>query len=446
VAFSPITLDWRALGFALGVSLLVGIGFGLVPALGATRGSLTDALKDGSARSRDGAPTSVGRRGLVVAEIALALILLAGSGLMIHSLSKLLAINPGYDGRNVLTFRIGIPPDGLPRDSMPAFYDRIDARLRALPGVTDVALGNCAPLSGGCSTAAIQFHDRPATDLAHAPSIGVHWATPNWFSALRVPLRRGRLIADGDRLGTPQVVVVNDVAAQQFWPAENPIGKRVEISMGGFDDAEVIGVVGSVRVKADSSPRPEVYVAFAQSPRPGMMVFLRSARDPNRLVPDVRRVMHEVAPQLPIYDLRTMDDRAAGATAQARFTAMLLGLFALTALSLAAVGIYGVMSLVVTARTREIGIRVALGADRGRVQRLVLGESALLAGIGGIIGLAGALAATRVLRSVLFDLAPTDPVTYVTIVALLAATVGAASWIPARRASRVNPVVALRAD
>jgi putative ABC transport system permease protein len=216
--------------------------------------------------------------------------------------------------------------------------------------------------------------------------------------------------------------------------------------MGNMDDAEVIGIVGDVRQHADSAAGPDVYVSYYQAANPRMMIFIRSTRDPIALAADVRRAVREIAPQYPVYDMQTMNARAADATARARFSAVLLTLFAVTALSLAAIGIYGVMSLAVSARTREIGIRIALGADRGRVQRLVVGEGATLVAAGAVVGLVGASLSTRVLQTLLFDLTPTDPTTYVAIVVLLAGAAMLASWLPARRASRVDPLTALRAD
>jgi putative ABC transport system permease protein len=245
----------------------------------------------------------------------------------------------------------------------------------------------------------------------------------------------------------PKVVVINETAARRYWPNDDPIGKRIGVGQGGFSDgAEVIGVVGDVRQWADSLARPDVYLPYYQSPNSRMMIFLRTAGDPTTLGPAVRAAIRELAPRYPVYDMQSMTERAAAATAQARFSAALLGLFALTALSLAGIGIYGVMSIAVTTRTREIGIRIALGADRSRVQGLVVGEGIALVSLGVVIGVGGALVATRVLRSLLFDLTPSDPITYVTIVAVLGAAAIVASWIPARRASRVDPVVALRAE
>ena len=441
VAFSSISLDWHALAFTFVVSLIVGVLFGLAPALGAARESFTGALKGDRVLG-----AGSGRRTLVVAEVALALVLLAGSGLMIRSLANLLAINSGFDGSGVLTFRLTLPPGSVPRDSMPGFYSQLVDRVRAVPGVTDVALDNCAPTGGWCSRTGLERIGVPGSDIMHSPLIGADLVTPNWFSLMRVHVKRGRVYTDADRIGAPKVLVLNEAAAKTFFGADDPIGKRVSIGMGGMDSVEVIGIVGNVRQQPDSTPGPVAYLSYNQAPRPGMIVFVRTARDPAAIGQEVRRAVHDVAPQLPVYDMLTMSERAAAATAQARFRAVLLALFAITALSLAVVGIYGVMSLAVTARTREMGIRIALGAESGRVQRLVIGEGIGLVSVGAVIGIAGALAATRLLRTFLFDLTSSDPLTYAAIVVVLGGAAIAASWIPARRASKVDPVVALRAE
>jgi putative ABC transport system permease protein len=268
---------------------------------------------------------------------------------------------------------------------------------------------------------------------------------------LHVPFERGRLISSADRAGAPKVVLINETAARTYWAGENPLGKRASINASV---AEVIGIVGDVRQFVDSLPKPEVYLPYPQapslpyviSPHSQMMIFVRTNGAPVAAAASVRRAIHELAPLYPVYDIQPMTTRAAGAAAQSRFSAVLLGLFAATALSLAIVGIYGVMALAVTARTREIGIRIALGADPSRLRRLVVSEGARLVSVGVILGLVGALACTRVLQNLLYDLSPTDPITYVAMVVLLGLATVAASWVPARRASSVDPVAALRAD
>ena len=447
VNFGGIRLDLPAFGFAVGATILTGLLFGLVPALLATRPSLTAALKDGAVRERSSGGRRFGpRNALVVIEIALALVLLAGSGLMLRSLAKLVAVDPGFDAQPVLTLRLTSSPGVRARDSLPGFYQQLLGRLAALPGVTDAALGDCPPLAGGCNGTSMILRDRPPAADGGDPMVGVHWVTPRWFSALRVPLKAGRGFEDSDRLGRQKVVLVSEGTARRYWPNESPLGRPVAVNQGGFGDtAYVIGIVGDVRFRtAESPPEPDVYIPYYQSPRGGAIVYLRTAGDPGALTDAARRVIHEMAPDLPVYDVRTLSARVADATAQARFSAVLLVLFAAAALILAAIGIYGVMSFSVAQRTREIGIRVALGAARRDVLRLVVGHGTALAIAGSIIGLIAALAATRVLRSLLFDVAPSDPPTYALVVALLALAAIVASWIPARRAARVDPAEALR--
>jgi putative ABC transport system permease protein len=443
VALSSIDLDWRALAFTLVTSLAVGLLFGLAPAFAGIGAAPAGAIKSERGSGERGA--GAGRRMLVIAEVALALVLLAASGLMIRSLAKLLATDGGFDGSSVLTFQLAPIPGSLQRDSMPGFYADILDQVRVVPGVTAAALNSCAPMSGTCAAA---FFSRPGAEAANMNAlIDVDWVTPNWFSVMHVPLEEGRTFTADDRARTPQVVLLNKRAVKRFFGSEDALGKRISLGgFGGITNAEVIGIVGDVRQPPDSTAGAIAYVSYAQSPRPNMMVFVRTSRDPAAISRAIRRAVREAAPQFPVYDMETMTERTADATAQARFRVALLSAFALVALALAAIGIYGVMSFAVAARTREIGIRVALGAEGARVQRLVIGEGLRLVGVGAIIGLAGALAATRVLRTFLFDLTPADPLTYVGVVLLVGAAALLASWIPARRASRVDPAVALRAE
>ena len=445
VGFDSIRLDTRALVFAFGVTVVVGLLFGLLPALRATRADLTRDLKEGSTATRGGRRVGASRRSLVVAEVALALVLLAGSGLMIRSLGNLLSVDPGFDSRNMLTLRLSVPAGDIAPDSMPGFYEQLQSTIAAVPGVQQVALSDCPPLNNGCNGTIMTFADRPQTSSGNA-MVGVHWVSPSWFATMRVPLRRGRLFSETDRLGTPKVVLINEAAARAYFRDEDPIGKKVAVYQGGFHTgAEVIGIVGDVRFGTiDSTARPDVYISYGQARVPRMMIFVRTAGDPWAAASSVRAAIRDFAPRNPLYDIRAMHERVANASAQTRFSAVLLGFFAAVALSLAVMGIYGVMSFAVAQRTGEIGIRMALGAGRSRVLRLVIRDGALLAATGVLIGFVAALGATRVMRSLLFEVTTTDPWTYVGMAVILAAAALLASWIPARRAAGIDPMVALR--
>jgi putative ABC transport system permease protein len=448
VNFGTIHLDARALAFAIGAALFTGVLFGLVPAIQATRPRLTDALKEGTSETPSASPLLrrvTTRNVLVVVELALALVLLAGSGVMVRSLSNLLGVSPGFDPANVLTLRLTSAQSVRARDSLPVFYQTLISELRALPGVISVAAGNCPPLAGGCNQTMIFFRDRPAPALGTDPLVGVHWVTPDWFRTLRVPLLSGRGFTDADRLGARRVVLVNATAARRFWPAESPIGHPIGVGQGGFDTAYVVGVVGDVRFETiDSLPAADVYLPYYQSPRNGGIFYLRTSVPPGTLSAAARRTIHGLAADLPVYDVRTMAARVGDATTEARFSALLLALFAGAALVLATLGIYGVISYAVAQRTREIGIRVALGADQARVLRLIVGQGLALTGAGITLGIAVAIGTTHVLRSLLYNVTPRDPATFAVVIALLTIAAIAASVVPGRRAARLQPSAALR--
>jgi len=444
ISFQSIRLDPAAFAFAAGLTIVTGLVFGLVPALQSTRPSLAGDLKTETARFA-GTRGLTSRNALAVVEIALAVVLLAGSGLMIRSLANLIGVRPGFDAERVLTMRFNLI--GVGQDSMPAFYDQLVTRLGSIPGATDVGLADCPPLNGGCNGTILVHRDRPAPAPGAEPNVGVHWVTPGWFTTMRVPLRSGRVFANSDRRGTQKVVVVSETAARRYWPGEDPIGRPVSVFQGGFDvdTAYVVGVVGDVRFGTlDSLPEPDVYLSYYQSARGRMMMFVRTAGDPRSVIGAVRREVAALAPGVPLYDVRPMRERVADAMGYARFSATLLAAFAMVALALAALGTYGVISFGVSQRTKEIGIRVALGATRQNVLRLVVGQGVGLAVIGGALGVMGALATTRVLRSLLYGVAPSDPATLVAIVVVLVVAVIVASWLPARRAAGVHPAEALR--
>jgi predicted permease len=448
--FSTIRLDGVALGFTFIVAIATGMLFGLVPAIQSTRPQLTETLRGGGgAAPRQGHLRGINsRRVLIVAEVTLAVVLLAGSGLMIRSLTKLMRVHPGFDAGSMLTLRLTLPPGERPRDSLPGFYDDLLQNIAGIPGVTSVAMADCPPLNGGCNGTVIAFPDRGDVPLNQAPDIGIHTTSPNWFTTLRVPLIRGRLYTDADRLDQSKVLVISESAAKKFWPHEDPIGKQVKVYQGGFDTgATIIGIVGDVRFNTiDSLPVADAYASYNQAPRSRLMLFIKTTGDPSAVAAPVRQTIHSLVPAYPVYDIQTMSSRVAASSAHARFSALLLGLFAAVALALAIVGIYGVMAFAVVQRTREIGIRIALGAGRGRVLRMVIGEGVALAATGAGLGIVAALALTRVLTSLLYDVAPSDPLTYVALTALLGGTALVAAYLPARRASRVDPVDALKGE
>ncbi len=447
VNFSSIHLDGTAFAFAAVLTIATALLFGLVPAIRATRPSLTGALTDGSERTPQRRLRAFSSRNvLVVAEIALALVLLAGAGLMLRSLANLLAVRPGVDPKNMLTVRMTAPM-GYGRDSLPGFYAMMLERLAAVPGITGAALSDCPPVGGACNGTVVNLRDRPPVAAGAERSVGVHWISPNWPTVMRIPLQRGRLFTAADRAGMPKVVIVNETAARTLWEGENPIGRPISVGQGGFwqDTARVVGVIADVRYDdLTSATGAEVYLSYHQSPYGRLTLFLRTAGDPNAAIPSVRRAMGDIAPGTPLFAIRTMEDRVADAMSHERFSTLLLALFAAVALALATMGTYGVISFTVAQRTREIGIRVALGATRADVVRLIVGQGILLVAVGAVLGIAGAFAATRVLRSLLYGVAPTDPVVLAAIVALLATAVILASWIPARRAAGVHPTEALR--
>ena len=369
---------------------------------------------------------------------------------MIRSLTKLVEIDPGFDGTNVLTARLALPGGAIKRDSLPAFYTQLLDRVSALPGVAAASLGDSPPLAGGNSSTGINLMDRPAVDFSLMPRVNVIWATAGWFDVLRVPLKRGRVFASTDRAGAPGVVLVSETGARKFWPGESPIGKRVAIGVGGFDGAhggaEVIGVVGDVHTRPDSLPGPTLYLPYAQSPQSRIILFIRTAVEPTSLAASLRAAVHDMAPEYPLYDVQTMAARTATATAPARFSSGLLGLFSIIALALAAVGIYGVTAVLVGQRTKEIGIRMAVGADARTIVAMVVSQGLRVTAIGTAIGLVLAVVLTRLLRTLLFDVSTTDPPAYVIATLVFGAAAALASWIPARRAARVDPLETLRTE
>jgi putative ABC transport system permease protein len=441
-ALGAIHLDSRALLFTLAAAVLSGILFGLAPAVESSRGTLEGLRGSGGRTIAAG-----GKSALVVVEIALAVVLLIGATLMLKSFGRLIATRSGIDPENVLTLRISVRNAQAPAAAT-AFFHELESRVSALPGVLSAGMSNCHAFAGACNSTLITFPDRPPVPRGTEPGTGAHFVSPAYFRAMKIPLLRGRWFKEADGADAPKVIVISETAARRFWPGEDPIGKRAGIGQGFRGDAEVVGVVGDVRYgQVDEPPKPDVYESYLQAiGRTGMILFVRTTGNPAALLPAIQREVRTLNSDQPVYDVKTMNERIRDATARSRFSALLLAVFAAIALLLAAVGIYGVMAYLVTERTREIGIRVALGAGSRDVLAMVLRRGAILSLAGIALGVAGSLAATRILRTMLYEVKPEDPSTYCAVSLLLAAVALAASYIPARRACAVDAATALRSD
>jgi predicted permease len=443
ISLDSIRIDGAVLVFMLGASVATGLLFGVLPALQATRREVCQDLRS-TPQYRAGRSRVLGPRNmLVVAEIALSLVLLVSAGLLLNSLAPRLAIEPGTVTSKVLTFRLMLSDQVNPAHRV-ARLEELESRLAGLAGVTAAGLADCPPVGGRCGTTALWFRDRPNQIDA---KVGRHVVSAGYFDTMKIPLQRCRLFTPADRLDATKVAIVSATAARTLWPGEDPIGKPVALGMNGFGDrVEVIGVVGDVRYGAiEEPPRADVYVSFRQAPG-NTGGFVRTVGDPRAVIGAVRLAVRAVDPLAPIYEMATMRERVRMATLAASFSTGVLGIFAGIALALAAVGVYGVLSQAVGARTREIGVRMALGAQPADIIWLVLARGLALALTGVALGHGGAAVASRSLKSFLYEVAPYDAVTYAALSATLTMVGLAAAYLPARRATRVNPVVTLRAE
>jgi len=442
-----VSLDLPVLLFAAGIALAAGLLFGVVPALQVARTSPLQALRDGTRVSGRGGYI---RAGLVVSELALALMLLAGAGLLARSFAALLQVPPGFAADRLLTFTAALPTrtyiSGAERTG---FFERAATDLARLPGVRAVTFTTTLPVAGRGSGAWFNMLDRPVPADQTPPALPNRFVRANYFDTIGIPIVSGRAFTEHDWRDGPRVVIISASVARRFYPDRNPIGQR--IYMGAPDnrvvpDAEIVGVAADVKQRGLDEERPEaVYVPHAAQPTmPSFTFALRTAGDPAALGSAVRDVIRQLDPGVPVLRLQTMDDILGRATAPARSTALLVGLFAGVALTLALIGVFGVLSYNVSQQTAEFGIRMALGASAGTVQRHVLrrGMQPVFAGVG--LGLAGALGLAQFMRTLLFGVTPADPLTLSAVVALIVATAALAAYLPARRATRVDPVQALR--
>lgn len=442
-------LDLRVLGFALLVSLVAAVGFGLVPAFQTSRIHLNDLLKDGARTSGTGPGNRV-RSGLIIVEVALSLVLLVGAGLLLNSFVRLSQVPPGVDPRNVLTLQVTLPqnkyPDAARRTE---FFERSLERISALPGVEAAGVVGKRPVRGGSMDTTFLIAGRSdAPPTGHG--VDFDFCSPDYFRAAGIPLRQGRLFAWSDKVGSPRVVIINEALARLHFPNQDPMGQRIhlDVASGKLDEGwEIVGVVGDVRQHGlAEEARPCVYRPQAYSFMESGNLLVRTADAPMALTEAVRKAVLEIDPNQPVANVRTLENAIAGSLSQRRFVLVLLAGFAGVALLLAAIGLYGVIAYAVTQRTREIGIRMALGATRRDVQSLVVGHGMKLAVIGLVLGLAGAMGLTRVLGRMLYEVKPTDPATFAGVTLVLLGVALFSCWLPARRAARVDPMVALRSE
>ena len=449
---SNIQLDAAVLAFTLIVSLATGLIFGLVPAWQASVVDLNTALKTGARAGTGGEHKHRLRNALVVSEIALALVMLVCAGLLIQSFARLGRVSPGVQTERLLTARIQLPSAAYPKnENMIAFFDQFLPRIRALPGVESASTIVPLPLSGGnmVTDFDIEEHPLPEGQQNAAP---VRIIATEYFKTMGIPIRQGRVFDENDRMDSTPVVIVNERFANKFFPGQNVLGKRIKPGFSADETGEkmreIVGVVGNVKhlaLKNDDSP--EMYLPRTQIPLDIVSLVVRSSvSDPAALTSAVRKELAAMDSSIPLTSVRVFDEYISRSLARPRFNALLLSIFAGTALFLTAIGIYGVMAYSVSQRTNEIGIRIALGAAQSAIFRLVVGQAMTLVGISLVLGLIGAFAATHLLNSLLYGVRSWDPLTFVAIVFLISIVAFLAAWLPARRAARVDPVVALRTE
>ena len=439
-----LAIDARVLFFLAGISALAGVLFGLVPALQATRTNLNESLKEGT-RATAGGSAGRTRRVLAVAEIALALVLLTGAGLLLRSFAALLDVNPGFVTSNLLTLETQTPPvkynDAQVRANL---FNEMFRALEALPGVESAAGTTRVPLGTGVSTR-LAIEGRPQA-AGQETEVEFRRTSLNYFRAMKIPVVAGRVFTETDTQTGEPVAVINQMLARQVWPGEDPIGQRVRFFTNpNAPWFTIVGVVGDVKHFGLESPvRPEIYMTFEQGPPTAPILVVRTSGDPTAMIASVRRALRAIEPELVIYGEISMDQRVSKSVAQRRFNTLLLGGFAALAVLLAAIGIYGVISYSVAQRIHEVGLRMALGAQPSHIRKMVLADALRLAAGGVVVGLAGAMALTRFLASLLYGVGATDAVTFTATTVFLVGVALAACWIPARRATRVDPMVALR--
>ncbi|HEV8133607.1 MAG TPA: ABC transporter permease [Pyrinomonadaceae bacterium] len=447
-----VSVDLRLLGFTFLVSMLTGLAFGLWPALHATGGSLNQSLKDAGSRASEGKRSLFSRNVLIVTELALAQVLLIGAGLLIASYVRASQIDPGFNPDHVLSAKIAPSAKKYPDPkSRVQFYSQVIEQLRTLPGINSVGMVMNLPLSGASMNRGFSVEGRPEPKPDENVAMDYQVVNSDYFATLDIPILRGRGLTEQDNDTAPRVIVINEAMARRYWPNEDPVGKRMAIGESSKDTSwrTIVGIAGSVRhASLTEEPVPCAFIDYRQDVESWsrMAFVMKTKTDPASLISEVRSSLVAIDPQQPVYAIEPLEKLVEGSVAPRRFVMSLIGSLAFVALTLALVGIYSVISFSVNERTREIGIRMALGANRGDVLRMVLGQGMRVSAIGIVAGLGIAFAVTRLLRTLLFEVSATDPRTFALVVALLTLVALLACYLPARRATRVDPLEALRSE
>ena len=440
-----IGLDLRVVGFTLVVSLLTGILAGLAPALRAARPSLDPDLRNGRGGEAEGWRRNRLRALLVVSEVALSLVLLAGAGLMLRSLQRLRGVDPGFNPSHVLTVKLSLPGSHYAGgEQRTALFERLIEQVKAMPGVRAAGVVFSLPLGGSNRSNSFRIPGRPDAP-GESKDANYRSVSPEYLKVMDIPLLHGRGFTPWDRASAPAVALINESFARRFFPGEDPVGRTIEADEAKTATRQIVGVVGDVHYQGlDAATDPEYYVPFPQSPEGSVTLVVRTATDPTSLAPEIREQIRALDPGLPAYNVRPMEDYVEGSVAARRFSSLLLGAFAAVALVLAAIGLYGVLAYSVVRRTREIGIRIAMGARPADVLKLVVVQGMFLTLTGVAVGLAGGLMVTPVLSHLLYGVSASDPLTFAGMSVLLGGVALLACYLPARRAARVDPMVALR--
>jgi putative ABC transport system permease protein len=439
-----IGLDPVALAFSLLVTLVTGLAIGVLPALQAARVNVNETLKEGSRGSTGGGQRL--RAGLLVAEVSLSLVLLISAGLFLTSFARLQRVQPGFEPDGVFTAQLVLPPQRYDAEELVAFYEQFYKRLAALPGGGSAALTDRVPLTGGQTPAPVAVKGRPVPPMSERPHANRHLVSPGYFTTLRIPIRAGRDFNERDSARVPHVAIVNETFARRHFPGEDPIGRTLITGMAQLP-SEIVGVVADVRSSGlNTQPEADYFLPALQRPETFTNILVRTSLSPAAMAPTVREALRAVDPDLPLLEPQALSTRIAETIADRKLALVLLAGFAALALVLASLGVYSVMAHLVAFRTSEIGIRMALGASPGMVLRMVLGQGRRLTLLGIALGIAGAFFVSRLMQQALFEVNPADPVIYLAVAVMLLLVAEFASWLPARRATRIDPVIALRGE